>query len=205
MKFCIFLVLTAIFNACERPPAAKDIDRSAIDRAGNIARYNQLRSSPNVVSMPFELQFIDTMTANEYAVIDLAQLVETRSMRKELKVWARRCLTNRRSELESLAAMRTSMFAASPEAVNIELVGIRDGMSASNLSKADLLKASAFDMEFVKQMNALLNSGAELSFDAAPRISKQTNDDAAKLAEIAMSTNRTLIQDKDDLGKIKLE
>lgn len=207
MKWCIVFVFAATFNMCERPPAGKEIDRSAIDRAGSIANYSQLRSAPNAASMPFELQFIDTIAANDRAIIELALLVETRSMQPEIKDWARQCLKKRRNELGTFAAIRDSRFASMPEAVNIELPGIREGMASYDLQKADMLKASAFDIEFEKQMFLLLNAGEILSADASLRISGQTNGDGSldDFADVVKAMNLSFANEKEQLAAFRIK
>ncbi len=48
-----------------------------------------MSSSPNAANAPFDLQFIDTMSAHHQGAIDLAQTAESKAQKAELKSFTR--------------------------------------------------------------------------------------------------------------------
>jgi uncharacterized protein (DUF305 family) len=47
---------------------------------------------------------------------------------------------------------RDAWYGGKPQAVNMDMPGMREGMQGMDLAKLDLLKANAFDLEFIRQM-----------------------------------------------------
>ena len=111
-----------------------------------------MTSSPQASEAPIDLQFIDTLIAHDQTAIDAAQLVATRAQHQELKLLARSIITDRQEQISELRKWRTDWFGNAPQAVNMDLPGIRNGLRSVNLDKLDPLKEDQFDLEFILQM-----------------------------------------------------
>ena len=111
-----------------------------------------MQSSADAEKAPYELQFIDTMIDHHQGAIDMALLVETRASHDDLKMLARTIIADQRAEIEQMRKWRLQWFRDAPQAVNMKMPGMTEGMQGMDLKKLDLLKANEFDLEFVRQM-----------------------------------------------------
>ena len=54
----------------------------------NITRGSTLQSSPNATDAPYDLQFLDTMTAHHQSAIEMAKPIDAKSDNAEIKAIA---------------------------------------------------------------------------------------------------------------------
>jgi uncharacterized protein (DUF305 family) len=111
-----------------------------------------MTSSPGASEAPYELQFIDTMIVHHQGAIDMAQLVATRAQHEELRQLAKSIISDQQREIAEMKAWRSNWFGANPQAINMDLPGMHEGMSGMDLAKLDSLKGNDFDLEFIRQM-----------------------------------------------------
>ena len=111
-----------------------------------------MTNSPGAVDAPYELQFIDTMIVHHQGAIDMAQLVATRAQHEELRQLAKSIISDQQREIAEMKAWRSNWFGANPQAINMDLPGMHEGMSGMDLAKLDSLKGNDFDLEFIRQM-----------------------------------------------------
>lgn len=148
----LFITLFAFFNRCERPPVQHDVNIDA-NTAGHSGMSREgMTSSPGAAEAPYELQFLDTMIAHHGGAVDMAQLVATRAQHAELKQLAKNIIADQQKEIAQMREWRRSWFGDHAPAINMELRGMSDSMSAMNLDRLDELKETAFDLEFIRQM-----------------------------------------------------
>jgi len=114
--------------------------------------HSKMESSPGAADAPYELQFLDTMIVHHGGAIDAAQLVATRAQHEELRQLAKAIIADQQREVAKMKQWRSQWFGDSPQAVNMDLPGMRDGMEDMDLSKLDALKENDFDLEFIRQM-----------------------------------------------------
>jgi len=111
-----------------------------------------MTSSAGAAQAPYELQFIDTMIVHHQGAIDAAQLVATRAQHQELIDLARSIIDDQQREIAQMKEWRDAWYAGKPQAVNMDMPGMREGMQGMDIAKLDPLKANAFDLEFIRQM-----------------------------------------------------
>jgi len=114
--------------------------------------HSKMESSSRAAEQPYELQFIDTMTAHHQGAVDMALLAATRAQHGELKSLAENIITGQRKEIEQMGKWRDEWFAGKPAAINMDFPGMRAGMQGMDMKKLDSLKANDFDLEFINQM-----------------------------------------------------
>lgn len=170
MTGLILILLAISFLACDRRPSERELPKSE----GNSVDHSRIRnstivSSPNAVSAPRELQFLDTLAALDERTIDIAQLAQTRSGRESLKDLGRALIADRRAEIDQIQDLRSRYFAGSAPAVNADLPGLADAVANADLEKLDDLKETPFDKEFIRQI-------------------KSRNDGELRMAQELMST-----------------
>ncbi|MEQ1763809.1 MAG: DUF305 domain-containing protein [Pyrinomonadaceae bacterium] len=114
--------------------------------------HSKMESSPGAVNAPHELQFIDTMIAHHQGAIDMAQLVNTRTNRDEMKKLAQNIIDEQRREIADMQAWRKKWFGEAKPALNLDFPGMKTGMAGMDTVKLAGLKGSEFDVEFIRQM-----------------------------------------------------
>jgi uncharacterized protein (DUF305 family) len=152
-RLIICVAITALlFMSCTRRPVQKDIVVDHNSMSNSMSDHGQMMSSPNAAQAPYELQFIDTMIVHHQGAIDAAQLVATRGQHEELIKLAESIIEDQQREIAQMKEWRDAWYGGKPQAVNMDMPGMREGMQGMDLAKLDLLKANAFDLEFIRQM-----------------------------------------------------
>lgn len=119
---------------------------------GNSADHAKMKSSPGATSAPYDLQFLDTMTAHHQGAVEMAMLAETRAEHSELKELAASIIYDQEKEIGKMSEWRDRWFADKAKAINMEFSGMSHGMTGMDLTKLKSLKGNEFDIEFLKQM-----------------------------------------------------
>jgi uncharacterized protein (DUF305 family) len=148
------LILMVLATAsCTRRPVQHDLPSSQnSDLPRTAGHSHQMTNSPGAVDAPYDLQFIDTMIVHHQGAIDMAQLVATRAQHEEIRQLAKSIISDQQREIAEMKALRSNWFGASPQAINMELPGMHEGMSGMDLARLDSLKGNDFDLEFIRQM-----------------------------------------------------
>ena len=148
----LFLIACLAFVSCTRRPVQKDAPINRVPMDHSMMDHSKMESSPGAADAPYELQFLDTMIVHHGGAIDAAQLVATRAQHEELRQLAKAIIADQQREVAKMKRWRSQWFGDSPQAVNMDLPGMRDGMEDMDLSKLDALKENDFDLEFIRQM-----------------------------------------------------
>jgi uncharacterized protein (DUF305 family) len=144
--------IALLSSSCTRRPVEKEIVIDHNSMTNSNTEHGHMMSSPGAAQAPYELQFIDTMIAHHQGAIDEAQLVATRSQHRELEQLAKSIIADQQREIAQMRQWRSAWYNGKAEAVNMDLPGMREGMSGMDMAKLDPLKENAFDLEFMRQM-----------------------------------------------------
>ncbi len=113
--------------------------------------HSQMKSDPNAASQPYDLQFIDTMTAHHKEAVSMAKLVDGRTQNPDLKKFAGQIIDDQEKEIGQMKSWRDNWYAGKPSAMNMEMPGMADSMKM-DLPKLTNSKDKAFDLAFVEMM-----------------------------------------------------
>src|SRR5215213_8066063 len=102
-------------NNPEQPPAS-----SANHNVANhsMTEHPGMEGSQGAAMAPYDLQFIDTMTAHHQGAVDMARLAETRAQHPELKQFAAGIVGDQEREIARMSQIRDKAFAEKAKAVN---------------------------------------------------------------------------------------
>lgn len=117
--------------------------------------HGSMRSSPNAASQPYDLQFIDTMTAHHQGAIEMAEIALTRSSNAELKTFAQKIINDQKGEIAQMKEWREKWYAGKPDAVNMEMPGMTDSMrmmSGDGMKRMEAATGKEFDLRFIDMM-----------------------------------------------------
>lgn len=111
-----------------------------------------MQSSPNAASQPFDLQFIDTMISHHQSALDMARPATTKARHPELRQFANKIVEDQQREIAELRRLREQRFAGRPEAVNMDMGGMRGSMQNMDMNKLNTLIGNEFDLAFLDMM-----------------------------------------------------
>ncbi len=89
---------------------------------------SDMKSSPNAARQPYDLQFLDTMSAHHQSAIDMAKMVDGKSNNAELKAFAAKIIADQNKEIAQMKDWREKWYAGKPMAMNMEMPGMNDSM-----------------------------------------------------------------------------
>lgn len=113
--------------------------------------HSEMKSDPKAASAPYDLQFIDTMTAHHSGAIEMAKMVDGRTQNAELKKFAAQIIKDQEKEIAEMKEWREKWFKGAPRAFNLEMPGMEDSFEM-DMSKLSNSKDKAFDLAFIEMM-----------------------------------------------------
>ncbi len=113
--------------------------------------HSDMKSDANAASAPYDLQFIDTMTAHHQGAVEMAKMVDGRTENADLKKFAAQIIKDQEKEIADMKDWREKWFAGKPAAKNMEMPGMMDSMKM-DMSKLSNSKDKTFDLAFIEMM-----------------------------------------------------
>lgn len=117
--------------------------------------HDEMQSSPNAASAPYDLQFIDTMTQHHRGAIEMAEMALKKSSNAELKTFAQKIIDDQQKEIAQMKEWRDKWFSGKPQAVNMEMPGMKDSMKmmmGDGMKRMEAMTGKEFDSMFLDMM-----------------------------------------------------
>ncbi|MEO5859221.1 MAG: DUF305 domain-containing protein [Pyrinomonadaceae bacterium] len=187
MKILLIAIAVVVLSVCDRPPTGEP-DHSKHDHSqvsNGVMDHSKMESSPGAAEAPHALQFIDTMIAHHQGAIDMAQLVNTRTQRDEMKKLAHSIVEEQQREIADMQSWRKKWFGDAKPALNMDFPGMKTGMAGMDMAKLSALKSNEFDVEFIRQMIPHHEGAIEMAK------ALKTDENHAELGVLADSIIRT--------------
>lgn len=186
----MLLIGGVLLGGCDRRPARSDLPKSE----GNSVEHSRtvtvsIETSPNAAGSPYGAQFLDTMVADHEAVIDVAQLAQTRAGNAELKGFILALIAKHQAEIKQIRRLRQIDFASASPSINTDLPGVKAGVLTLDPDKLDLLKEQLFDKEFLIEMVRHHEGVVELLTDAGEKLNAA--DDLREFISTATNDRQT--------------
>lgn len=115
--------------------------------------HSQMKSDPNAASQPYDLQFIDTMTAHHKGAVDMAKMARGKTQNPDITKFAAQIIADQEKEIAQMKDWREKWFVGKPSAMNMEMPGMMDSMKM-DMSKLSNAKDKDFDLAFIDMMTA---------------------------------------------------
>jgi len=113
--------------------------------------HSDMKSDANAASQPYDLQFLDTMTAHHTGAVEMAKMVDGRTQNSDLKKFAADIIRDQEKEIAQMTGWREKWFAGKPPAMNMEMPGMADSMKM-DMPKLTNSKDKEFDLAFIDMM-----------------------------------------------------
>ncbi len=152
--------------------------------------HGSMKSSPNAASAPYDLQFIDTMSAHHQSAIDMAKMAQMKAQHAELKQLANKIIEDQQKEIAQMKSWRDQWFAGKPQAMNMEMPGMMNSMNM-DMSKMNNAIGNEFDMMFIDMMS-MHHQGAVTM--ARQTIIKAEHPEIKKLAQAIITSQEAEIK-----------
>ena len=155
------------------------MNHNSMPMNGNITNQNSMmsnqsimRSSPDAASQPFDLQFIDTMTAHHGGAIDMAKMAVEKTQNAQLKAFAQKIISDQNKENEQMKDWREKWFKDKPAATNMEMPGMMDAMKNMGTNKMKAASGKDFDLMFLEMMTSHHAGAVSMAKDALKKAEK---------------------------------
>ena len=182
-------------NSSPGASASPSASASAPDKHGGASEAGhdsamKMESSPGAESAPYDLQFIDTMSGHHKSAVEMAMMAETKASREELKAFAAKMVTDQQKEIGQMKEWRDRWYAGKPEAVNMEMPGMKDTMQGMDMQKMGTAKGSDFDLMFIEMMVPHHQSAVVMAREA---LEKGEHPEIKRLAQEIIKAQETEI------------
>jgi len=130
------------------------MNNSSMNHNG-MMNHSDMKSSPNAASQPYDLQFIDTMTHHHQGALDMAKMAVEKTQNAELKTFAQKIIKDQEKEIAQMKDWREKWFAGKPQAMNMEMPGMGDGMKmmmGDGMKRMEAASGKEFDLKFLDMM-----------------------------------------------------
>lgn len=156
------------------PTIATNSNMSGMDHGNTNAHtsgmnHSMMQSSPNAASQPYDLQFLDTMMAHHQGAIDMARPAEAKAQHPELKQLAHHIVDDQQKEIGQMKSWREKWYPGKPEAMNMEMSGMMDGMKGMDMGKLNAASGNAFDLMFIDMMTPHHQGAVTMAREALTR------------------------------------
>lgn len=156
--------------------------------------HSEMKSDVNAASAPYDLQFIDTMTAHHTSAVEMAKMVDGKTQRTELKAFAQKIIADQNKEIAQMKEWREKWFAGKPRAMNMEMPGMADSMRM-DMSKLSNAKDEEFDFLFIEMMIPHHAGASTMSKEALTR---------AEHAELKTFTGNIIKEQEAEITQMKV-
>ncbi len=148
--------------------------------------HKMIQSSPNAMKAPYDVQFLDTMAEHHREGIEMFKMGVEKSQSQELREKSQKMIDAQTKEIPELKAMRDTINADAPEAINRKL----PGMMAIDIGKLESATGKDFDHHFIDMTIKHHQGALDMSRDALKRAKSQNVKDHAQMI-IDMQTKET--------------
>ncbi len=172
------------------------MDHNSMPMNSNGMHRMDMKSDPNAASAPYDLQFLDTMTAHHEDAVMMSETALQRSQNEELRKFAQKIIDDQKRENEQIKRWREQWFAGRPGAVNMEMPGMMESMKpmdADHLKKMDAMTGREFDVHFLEMMIPHHEGALKMAKDALAK---------AERAEIKTLANQIIKEQEAEIKQM---
>lgn len=152
--------------------------------------HHMMSSSPNAASAPYDLQFIDTMTAHHQGAVDMSRPAEGKAQHAELKAFAAKIVADQQKEIAQMKTWRDGWYAGQPAAMNMEMTGMSDSMKGMDMNGLNAASGNEFDLMFLDMMTPHHVGAVEMAKEA---LTKAEHTEIKTLARQIIAAQETEI------------
>jgi uncharacterized protein (DUF305 family) len=173
----IILVAASCTKTEQRQPPGQ----TATDGTGAATGVSE--AIPDTGGVPYDLGFIDAMTAHHGQAVMMARMAGTRAEHAELRDLAARMVSDQEAEIARMKSWRDMWYpgrAAVPQSEMMHMPGMPDTMPMMDMDHMGTMSGAAFDRMFIQMMIPHHQDAVTMSRDALSRAEHQEIRDLAQ-------------------------
>jgi len=147
-------------------------------------------ASRAAMTAPYDVQFLDTMAEHHREGIEMFKMAVAKASMPSVKQKAQSMLDMQEKEIPELQALRTSVSASAPQAVNMKLPGIKP----MNMAPLENASGMTFDHHFIDMTIKHHEGAITMSEDALKR---------AKSPELRAKARSMIDAQRKDIADLK--
>lgn len=159
---------------------------------GEMGHGDLKQESANASKMPFDHQFLDTMSMHHAHGIQMAQLAQERATHDELKQMAKKMHDDQQEDIKKMQAMKEQWYAGKGDAMNMQMPGMKESLKThdKNMEKLKAAEGEQFDRMFVAMMSKHHTDGRKMANAALKKAEHQdVKEIARKIADSQKKDN----------------
>lgn len=185
MRFASFVTIAATTLAFSAPAYTQQKEPSHAgmhggQHSGGQMNHAAMQSSPGAEKAPFDLQFLDTMSAHHQMAIEMAQLVEKRSSHDELKQMSKKMIESNEKDIAQIKEWKQQWYADKGDALNMKMPGMMESMKGMSMEKLEAANGETFDSMFIDSMSRHHQGAIRMAQTAASKAQRKEVKDLAK-------------------------
>ncbi len=138
----------------------------------NMSGMMDMKSSPNAANAPYDLQFLDTMTAHHQGAVEMAGPCTANAQHAEVKTLCANIISSQQKEIAEMKSWRDKWFAGAAPAINMEMMGMNDSMKGMDMKMLGTLSGNDFDLAFISQMTPHHEGAVTMAKEALQKSTK---------------------------------
>lgn len=153
------------------------------------------KSSPNAASKPFDLRYLDTMSAHHKGAIAMAEMVGERSSRAELKAMSKTMIEDQQKEIAEFQSWKQMWYAGKGDAVDMKMHGMMGSMKGMSMEMLASSTGPEFDAMFLNMMIKHHKGAIEMSQTALKKAKhSEVKEKAKEIIAAQKKENQQMIQ-----------
>lgn len=150
--------------------------------SGDMKHGDMQQESAKASKMPFDHQFLDTMSMHHSHGIEMAELAQDQAASDEVKQMAKQMIDDQQQDIKQMQAMKGKWYAGKGDAMNMNMPGMKESMKShdKNMEKLKAAKDEAFDSMFLTMMSKHHTDGTKMANAALKKAQHQEVKDMAK-------------------------
>lgn len=173
-----------LFGACQRSETYTTSER---DTSATVAANSSTTSAANETqttskgddAMPYDLQFIDSLTKHHQMAVEMAKAGEKKFEHQPLKAAAKKIIVDQTKEIAQLRQWRDQWYPGAAAAENMQMPGMSKSMNM-DMSHMQTMSGNALDLMFIDMMIQHHQGALAMGQDALAKAEHQELKDLAK-------------------------
>lgn len=160
--------------------------------SGDMKHGDMQHESANVSKMPFDHQFLDTMSMHHTRGIQMAELAQENATHDELKQMAKKMIDEQQDDIKKMQAMKEQWYAGKGDAMNMQMPGMKESLKShdKNMEKLKAAEGEQLDTMFVSMMSKHHTDGMKMTNNALKKAEHQeVKEMARKIADSQKKDN----------------
>ncbi len=157
------------------------------------------QDSAKASKMPFDHQFLDTMSMHHSHGIQMAEMAQEHAASDEIKEMAKKMIDDQQQDIKQMQSMKEQWYAGQGDAMNMNMPGMKESMKSheKDMEKLNAAKGQQFDSLFLTTMGKHHTNGIKMAKVALKKVQHQ------EVKKMAQKIADTQTKEKAEMARMK--